>query len=244
MRDLGPERSTRSAQAAFLTDLSTKFQKIVSDALAARTGGSEIFTKNPDLKIAPLTVTRMEAFAKHMALLGHTHPLRSPAEHEAETDNGSDHGSDGDISIPTTQEIDFPELKGVLYADAELQKRELTDADAFWLEELYTSNRGFELGTFDPAILSSAMREQTLNWPLLSHKYTNDIIVIVHKFIHTALKLICKDARLQTNLYNYLEANITKRYERAKEQVDFILKVELDARPLTLNPYFNENLRS
>jgi hypothetical protein len=247
LKKLGPERNTRPAQAAFLIDLSTDFQGLVRNALSARTGNSEVFSANPNLKIAPVIVARMENFARTMARWGHAHHLRSSTENESEhEDVDSDEtvsDSNDTISILTRQEENILEIEDILDPQSELPKRETAKENA-WLQDLYLNNRGFEIGTFDPAILSSAMREQTQNWPCLCRGYTSDIIVIIHKFIQTALETICKDDRLQNNLYNHIEARIRERYDRAKEQVNFILAVELNGQPLTHNQYFNENLQS
>jgi hypothetical protein len=230
-----------------LTDLSTDFQELVRNALSARTGINEVFSTNPSLKIAPAIVTRMESFARTMARRGHAHPLRLPSESEGENKDVDEDGTASDLddvdSTFTRQLDDILEIEDVLDPQNELPKREISE-DNSWLHDLYFNNRGFEIGTFDPAILSSAMREQTQNWPSICRGYTSDIIVIVHKFIQTALETICKDARLESNLYNYLEARIREKYDRVNEQVDFILAAELNGQPLTQNQYFNENLQS
>lgn len=199
---------------------------------------SDVFTANPELKLAPLVVGRMEAFEKDMDRWGHCHPLRPTPGEEAE--NLRESKRKGIKS--TRQQMDVPELDDVLEPACIINTREATDPNS-WLRDLYKNNRGFELGTFDPAILPSAMREQTPNWALLSRGYTSDIIVIIHNFIRVALRTICKNERLENNLYNHIETEIKNRYIKATEQAEFILSVELNGQPMTLNHYFNENLQ-
>lgn len=60
-----------------------------------------------------------------------------------------------------------------------------------WIEKLYCDSRGFEIGTFNPCLLSSLMKKQPARWPTLAEGYISDIITIVHTFIRKALCRVC-----------------------------------------------------
>ena len=62
-----------------------------------------------------------------------------------------------------------------------------------WLENVYESSRGFELGTFDASLLPIIWRKQSANWEALALGYVDDIVSLVHKFTLDLLAEICKD---------------------------------------------------
>ncbi|KYG40858.1 hypothetical protein M433DRAFT_8419 [Acidomyces richmondensis BFW] len=68
---MGPERNSRAEQMNFLTELGTKFQRLVTLALDAKYGQDEIFDAQPALRIAPAVLARMEVFAADMMQGGH-----------------------------------------------------------------------------------------------------------------------------------------------------------------------------
>lgn len=111
-----------------------------------------------------------------------------------------------------------------------------------WLKNIYTSSRGFELGTFDPALISLIWKKQSVNWDDLALGYISDVIAIVHCFTRCLLQAICPDERVLKELTSVLMEELVTRYQKAIDQVKFILIVEKAGTPLTLNHYFNENL--
>ncbi|MCJ1463406.1 hypothetical protein MMC07_002013 [Pseudocyphellaria aurata] len=111
-----------------------------------------------------------------------------------------------------------------------------------WLKSIYTSSRGFELGTFDPVLISLIWKKQSVNWDGLALGYISDVIIIVHRFIRSLLRAICLDERVLNELTFILMEDLRTRYRKAIDQVQFILQVERAGTPMTLNHYFNENL--
>ena len=250
LKGLGPERSSRAAQAAYLTELSTKFQHLVDLALSANFGTDSLFEEYEELKIAPAVVLRMEQFGKEMTQWGHKYSFEASEQHE-------DEASDYTIGerktkhnharyVPTTEfqarKYTKPnDLEDLLYSQTSLSHSTGEGTDE-WLRELHQNSRGFELGTFDPVILASAMRKQTNKWRPISFGFVSDIAIITHAFIKTALTCICANDRLQDDLYNFLVDGLRTRYTKAMEQVRFILAVELEGTPMTENHYFIDQL--
>lgn len=112
-----------------------------------------------------------------------------------------------------------------------------------WLEATYRKSRGIELGTFDSSLLPVAMKKQATKWGPLAMGYISDAVAIVHDFITQMIWFLCEDERVFEQLMSLLQDKLTERYKKAIDQVHFILRVELDGTPLTLNHYFNENLQ-
>lgn len=111
-----------------------------------------------------------------------------------------------------------------------------------WLKSIYISSRGFEFGTFDPALISLIWKKQSVNWDDIALDYISNVIAIVHCFIRSLLKAICPNERILKELTSVLMEELVTRYQKAIDQVKFILRVERAGTPLTLNHYFNENL--
>ena len=261
LKHLGPERNDRTAQAAFLTEISVDFQRLVDSALSAKFGTDHLFDEYEELKIAPAVVLRMEQFGEDMEHFGHNYIFNSP-KHRRDSPLVVETGIKTKkhkraIEIPPPEFIVTArpkraelcvrrwtkptELGDLLFAQTTLLRSASEQSDE-WLRALHSCSRGFELGTFDPVILASAMRRQTTNWRSISSGFISDVAVIVDTFTRTALSCLCLTERLQTALYDTLFDDMKTRYLKAIEQVEFILKVELESTPMTQNQSFIDRL--
>lgn len=70
LTNMGPERGSSAAQMASLTEVATRFQRLVSLALTANHGADKVFDSRPSLCIAPSATARMEAFSDDMSRYG------------------------------------------------------------------------------------------------------------------------------------------------------------------------------
>ena len=111
-----------------------------------------------------------------------------------------------------------------------------------WLEEVYKSSRGFELGTFDASLLPIIWRKQSARWESLALGYVEDIVSLVHSFTVDLLAKICKDPRARQALHLFLLDHLTDRYKRSIDHTKFLLTVERSGTPMTMNHYFADNL--
>lgn len=250
LKSLGPERNSRAAQSAYLTEMATNFQHLVDLTLRANFGTEDLFEKYEELKVAPAVILRMEGFAKDMTHFGHTYSFNAPRVHQEEAfevyarigppshERATDPIASEILVRRRTERIDFAHLLG---KQTKLTRPDSESTDD-WLRELHDRSRGFELGTFDPVIVASAMREQTKNWQAISSGFVSDIAVITHLFITKALDCLCSDDRLKDELYHMLYEELEARYKKAIEQVAFILAVELKGTPMTQNKYFLDRL--
>ena len=111
-----------------------------------------------------------------------------------------------------------------------------------WLRRVNETSRGFELGTFNSSILATTMKKQSSKWTSISLGYVSDVIVIIHRFIATALGSICCDDTMKAPLLGMLSEGLLSRYRKAVQHVEFLLEVERNGTPMTMNHYFNDNL--
>ena len=220
---LGRSRATRDQQYKFLLELATQFQTIASLALKAHYGGDGIFDTVPSLKLATAVVSRNTTFSDDVQQRGHAiafHKNRdtkkkSPASFGSPTPLISHapipFGSITPMSTKpmakdpthTPPEPDFDpkharyekghsELEEIMQDDSEVPLPQVKGIKQ-WLENVYKSSRGFELGTFDASLMPVIWRKQSANWEPLALGYVDDIISLVHSFTVDLLASICKD---------------------------------------------------
>ncbi|SMY28870.1 unnamed protein product [Zymoseptoria tritici ST99CH_1A5] len=240
LADLGPERSTAMDQMAYLTRMASQFQRLVTLALNANYGADDVFKNNVHLRIAPAVMTRMKTFSDNMAQGGHEYEFLHDSSGGASPPTGNPFASMN--TFPTRLEFNVEGIEEVLYPDTEIKMPKPLGMET-WLKGVFQGNRGFELGTFNTTILSTAMKQQSEKWTAITRGFLSDIIVMVHRFITAALGVVCRDQDIRVALENTLSEDLMKRYLAAIENAKFLLKVESCDTPTTLNHYFNDNLQ-
>ena len=66
----------------------------------------------------------------------------------------------------------------------------MTDISNYIIHQ-YKESRGFELGAFNPWILSTLFPERMSKWVELIEGYLSDAVSSVHKFINSLLAALC-----------------------------------------------------
>jgi hypothetical protein len=145
------------------------------------------------------------------------------------------------VGFEVRKEHDHSDVTEILQPQELLDKPNDGDIES-WLQAVYENSRGFELGTFDASILATTMKKQSSKWINISLGYVSDVIVLVHRFITTAITAIVPDDLMACSLLDILQDRLQQQYKRAIEQVKFLLHIELSGTPLTTNHYFNDNL--
>ncbi|KAE9576321.1 hypothetical protein CGMCC3_g7656 [Colletotrichum fructicola] len=113
------------------------------------------------------------------------------------------------------------------------------------IEIAFRRTRGPELGTFGGSVLGEVFREQASSWAPLVLQHTSRAIVLVHMFITRLLALKFPDVTFRANIFNrLLKEKLRAAYQRAINHVEFLIDVELNGQPYTLNHYFNSNLQA
>lgn len=245
---LGPSRETRDQQQKYLLKLADRFQSMTANALEARYSGDDAFESTPRLRLATAVVTRNELFANDVQrrglamhfvdriLVGSSDDERQSDSDEAASSSPDSHS--GDDMVPTRYHVVDDDLDDMLYNEkipASPDKGIMK-----WLEKVYNSSRGYEMGTFDVSLVPFMWKKQTLKWEDLSFGYTSDIVSTVHTYIRDLLKEICEEDRVRSTLLSVMMDQLIERYKRAMDQTRSILEVEHN--PMTYNHYFAQNL--
>lgn len=204
------------------------------------------------LKLATSIVDRNDEFSDDVRKKGHTICFEQTSEEsESDTEDASsesdednednadeDNADEDDADERHTNDLD--NLDGIMLEESGLNHR--AQEILPWLRRIYTSSRGFELGTFDAALIPLIWKEQSANWNDIALLYISDVIVTVHRFIRKLLQAICPDDLILQGLNSVLVEELMTRYQKAIDHVKFILQVERAGTPSTLNHYFNNNL--
>ena len=193
-------------------------------------------------RLATTTVNRGELFAQHAALRGHKFSFgdSNTTEDIAELDLEAlelDDGKPFDVRFMA----DHVDILDVLCSEttiaAPYEHRILA-----WLKFVYRRSRGFELGTFDSSLLAITMKEQAVKWRDLALGYVSDVIAMVHSFVVDLMQYITPSDLVCRGLLALLMEDLRGKYEAALRHTEFLLSVELEGTPATLNHYFNDNL--
>lgn len=242
LESLRAERDTADKQAQYLLNLATQFQNLTDLAVKAHYGGNEVFDYEKNLRLATEIVSRNTKFSDDMGMYGHRYHFHDDGPKSPQDGTKGDN-TENESSPVSTRYVQNPsDLEGVLPADGDFSAPSKVDI-LEWLKETYHKSRGFELGTFDPSILTEAMRQQSRNWNALSIGYASDAVALVHTFIAQMLQRLCSDERVCERLLSLLMDSLLEKYRKVLERVELLLRVELTGIPMTANHYFNENLQ-
>ncbi|KAK8240126.1 dynamin GTPase [Phyllosticta capitalensis] len=263
LEQLGPKRDTASEQSKFLIDMGARFQAIAQNALDAKYGVDDAFTEHPALRIATRVVSRNEKLAEDFKKYGHTYvfekkkrareDLDCPIPPSPENDDyaltpapsseeGLSPNKSGSEVGCATRVVTVSEDVNDLLHDTEFIHAPKPSGITGWLTKIYQDSRGFEIASFDPLLVSTAMKAQSQNWDALALGYVSDVVAITHSFVTTLLQFICPERHVRENLHAVLVDHLDARYRKAFDQVKFILQVERYGLPATMNHYFVTNL--
>lgn len=111
--------------------------------------------------------------------------------------------SDGKEALEIRKRKDLEELQDLLHPPMTCDPPKRGEIKE-WLHDVFLSNRGFELGTFNTTILATVMKKQSLKWKAVSLGFVSDVIIMVHQFIITALASVCPDKEIRRAIRNAL----------------------------------------
>jgi hypothetical protein len=237
---LGSERSTPAQQMAYLIDMASQFQRLVNLALTANHGADDKF-KTADMCVAPAIMSRMKTFSDEMHHHGQTYSFTLQDDSDSGATQQNYTGTN--TQRLTVRKVDPNEtMGGLLHSQESLPLPKKTGID-LWLDKIHQDNRGFELGTSNTTILATAMKDQCSKWNGISLGMVSDVIVIIQKFIDSALASLCKDRTVRDALQSRLSDELVKRYQKAIDSTKLILDIENSDTPMTMNRYFAELLQ-
>ncbi|EGO57318.1 hypothetical protein NEUTE1DRAFT_121778 [Neurospora tetrasperma FGSC 2508] len=253
---LGPPRQTEREQQQYLAQIAAKFQRIVRAALEANYSTHSAFDEH-GLRLITQVVSIIDTFNNRMRQKGHTYSFvkvetepsgdaaADKADDSEEEEDASEHGVDKNTTTNAKEVRQaFPELESIIHM-VEEPSAEFTvlQDNSNWIRNMYNESRGIELGTFSPIILASAFRDQTTKWSLMTEHHVSDIILSIHKFILSILKLVCSDGKLFEAIKSIIMDDLLARYASGMDYAKFLVQVEREKKPYTVNHYFSSNLQ-
>ncbi|RAH52141.1 hypothetical protein BO85DRAFT_524547 [Aspergillus piperis CBS 112811] len=240
---LGPARQTERQQRAFLSGLARQFQSFTRAARDANYAENEAF-RDCESRLLTHIVNLSESFSSKFHDKAHLFPFDCPGSDTQDTHNLN--GQDTTITdkcraFEDLDPTDFPELEHIVSCVVESEDPE-SDVKT-WIKELYISSRGLDLGTFGSNVLSSAFREQSTKWEAMAQEHVSNAIMVVHRFLSVALNNLCGSKQLYDKIWSSILDELLERYKKAMSQALFLVSVERNRRPYTLNKRFNETLQ-
>ena len=86
------------------------------------------------------------------------------------------------------------------------------------------------------------MKHQSTKWKSLTLGYIADIVTMTHNSFTDRLRVVSSSDRVQLGVMSLLLDHLLEEYRSAIAHVHFLLEIELNETPATLNHYFLENL--
>ncbi|CAI7625749.1 unnamed protein product [Penicillium palitans] len=229
LSSLGNERSTPEQQRSFLLDVITRFQDIVSQAMATSYGTHELFDKEKQSRLATIVRNRMDIFKSDMEEYGVQYKFVSEVSDSPMEPTEGEENQEDDVGIPVRKHLDVSEhsgaIDGILH-EQEIAIKPIDDSILVWIEDQYPASRGFEVGTFQTSLLCTIMNRQAGKWTDFSLGYVSDVIDIMHTFMLKVLEVICPDEQIRDKLVSVLTDELSKRYRKAMKQARLVLDVE------------------
>ncbi|TVY26296.1 Interferon-induced GTP-binding protein Mx2 [Lachnellula hyalina] len=246
LQSLGPPRQDEREQRIFLSRIAEIFQDRARAALAADYNADPVFDKDELRLITTCADFQLGAHSRHFE----------------ESSVASDTDEDSDLEeFPRVESmIDnlrvFLEMTGVDdVAPGELAElgdiivpipphqipmpRENLSA---WMNNVYLTSRGLDLGTFNANFVATAFAEQSRKWGDMTKIYMSRVIITLHRFIAAAIHSICSEEQTRSHLWSAILESLVERYKTAMAQASLLIEVEQRKKPYTLNKQFADAL--
>lgn len=216
---LGPSRENKEQQHKYLLDLSTRYKEITDQALKSHYS-DEVFDRCQSLRLATVFVRRNETFTYDLRDKGHTFAFKSELNSVSEVK-----ASTKDTPFKVRYYSNHRDLEDLFQKNGKVIEPSAKGIES-WLETIYQSSRGLELGTFDASLLTIVWRKQSTNWDTLALGYIHDLVTVVHRYTVEVLSQICKHERVRRGLISVLLEQLVERYAKGIDHVRFLLECE------------------
>ncbi|KAM3438697.1 hypothetical protein NHJ13734_004038 [Beauveria thailandica] len=230
--DLGHSRQTMREQQQFLVRIASEFQQLVRAALNADYSSSPVFDDDK-FRLITNVLNATEDFRTDFTTYAHTYQFNQASEENSATPQT------GVVNKETKLDL-FPDLDGVIVRT----RGGSTPKDGImkWIKNFYRRSRGNQLIPLNPMLFSSAMREQTSGWTAQTIYYVSKVIYTIHQFLVGALEVVCSDKKAREEILSQILDTTLARYTSGLEQAKFLVNVEREAQPYTLNEIFLSKL--
>ncbi len=235
LHELGPPRQTEREQQQYLAAVAEKFQSLVRAALDADYSAHPAFDRD-EFRLSTAVINITDQFNTDFDNSSRTYLFETETELRSEPATPATPDT-LDFEVPEPDE--FPDLHNIVTTDWTVQPPKAGIMD--WIESVYRRSRGIEVGTFSPGIFSSVFREQSAKWGSITEQYLSRVILTVHRFILMALEVVCTDTRVREELTSAILSDLLAKYAKGMTQARFLVDVERQLKPYTLNHHFNSN---
>ncbi|KAL2760859.1 hypothetical protein ACRALDRAFT_1073466 [Sodiomyces alcalophilus JCM 7366] len=246
LKDLGAARQTEREQQQYLVSIASDFQALVRAALDADYSAHPAFARD-ELRLITAVANVTEQFSKDFSKFARTYIFQSEDDLKLwsyESDSSSSATEDDDRVLDLAASIvpdpaAFSDLDNIIVTDWSIKppRKDIMT----WIDDIYHRSRGLDLGTVGPGILRSAFQEQSTKWETMTMQYLSKIILLVHRFILTALEVVCRDAQVLQEVTSAILAVLCVKYEDSMKEASLLVNIERQFKPYTLNHYFNHN---
>ncbi|KAK8009437.1 interferon-induced GTP-binding protein mx2 [Apiospora marii] len=238
---MGPARGDDQAQRLYLTKLASSFQGVTTAALNGYYASHKIFKTDPNLKLITRMMKLNEDFSNTFQDRGHKLCFGSGWVNDDNED--SDMVNVDNLSLEVLSGT-YPELSDILHGESYLCPMPSDSPIMGFIEDVFASSRGPELGTFGGTVLATAFAEQTEKWEDLVLSHTSKAIILVHDYIFQLLGKLCPEEQVREQLWNeHLVDKLCDAYRRAMTHANWLLGMERGGRPTTFDRYFNATLQ-
>ena len=248
---LGPPRQTVQEQRSHLINISSRFRDVATKAIDAYYRRDSCF-ENDDFRLATLVMNMNEVFSKTIHKRGFTRPFgkhQSKSETDSEEIEAMDYPevevpSDEHVGIhtPSTPGIEPDELENII-PRLRPPPRKTSEDVMNWIKHEYNRSKGFEIGTTNPSLMPALFKEQSQAWSFHAQNHVIKVIRVIHRFNFCALEYCCNDERISERIWGKLIRHLLPSYEKALQQVSYLVDIEHDGNLLTMNHYFANNVR-
>ncbi|EJP67592.1 dynamin family protein [Beauveria bassiana ARSEF 2860] len=236
LANLGHSRQTMREQQLFLVSIASEFQRLVRAAVNADYSSSPVFDDDK-FRLITNVLNATDDFKSDFTVYAHTYEFL-PSSEEASEEESTTSEPRGDHERKPFEL--FPDLDGVIVRDRieDVPKEGIME----WLKHSYYRSRGSQLLPLNPMLFSGVFREQTSGWTAQTVYYVSRVIYTIHDFFVGALEAVCSDKRAREELLSQILEQTLARYAACLQQAKFLVNVEREAHPCTLNSIFRSKL--
>ncbi|KAF1734117.1 Interferon-induced GTP-binding protein Mx [Beauveria bassiana] len=236
LANLGHSRQTMREQQLFLVSIASEFQRLVRAAVNANYSSSPVFD-DEKFRLITNVLNATDDFKSDFTVYAHTYEFL-PSSEEASEEESTTSEPRGDHERKPFEL--FPDLDGVIVRDRieDVPKEGIME----WLKHSYYRSRGSQLLPLNPMLFSGVFREQTSGWTAQTVYYVSRVIYTIHDFFVGALEAVCSDKRAREELLSQILEQTLARYAACLQQAKFLVNVEREAHPCTLNSIFRSKL--
>ncbi|KAH0526343.1 hypothetical protein TsFJ059_009676 [Trichoderma semiorbis] len=251
---LGSPRQDEREQRSFLCQIAGAFQERARAALTADYGADSVFDQD-ELRLITHVVNITDVFNADFHENAHSLNFeklgRSEPSEEVEMLSDYDGVRKASSIISDLRTLIKKANVGVLWSKEFVELSEIVtlgntpmpmprDNFSEWINGIYLKSRGLDLGTFNANFIATAFAEQSRKWSEITKIYMRRIIVTIHRFIAAALRSVCSEEQVRTQVWEAILQHLVKCYKKAMDQVDVLVEVEHRKKPYTLNRQFAE----